>query len=71
MAVSFFVMGQKLTQFGSSDVEVEVDVKVLNALAGTASQCSHVQIFLPFELWFNRSIIIPFDNFYQKMLSLL
>lgn len=38
MAVSFFVMGQKLTQFGSSDVEVEVDVKVLNALAGTASQ---------------------------------
>lgn len=71
MAVSFFVMGQKLTQFGSSDVEVEVDVKVLNALAGTASQYSHVQIFLPFELWFNRSIIIPFDNFYHKMLSLL
>ncbi|KAK2574385.1 Ataxin-2-like protein [Acropora cervicornis] len=27
MAVSFFVMGQKLTQFGSSDVEVEVGVK--------------------------------------------
>ena len=28
MAVSFFVMGQKLTQFASSDVEVEVDVQV-------------------------------------------
>jgi len=41
MAVSFFVMGQKLTQFGSSDVEVEVGVKVLNALADTASH-SHV-----------------------------
>ena len=28
MAVSCFVMGQKLTQFGSSDVDVEVDVQV-------------------------------------------
>ena len=28
MAVSCFVMGQKLTQFTSSDVEVEVDVQV-------------------------------------------
>ena len=28
MAVSCFVMGQKLTQFASSDVEVEVDVQV-------------------------------------------
>ena len=30
MAVSCFVMGQKLSQFASSDVEVEVDVQVLN-----------------------------------------
>ena len=36
MAVSFIVMGQRLTQFGSSDVEVEVDVKVLNNLVNTA-----------------------------------
>lgn len=28
MAVSCFVMGQKLTQFAGSDVEVEVDVQV-------------------------------------------
>lgn len=28
MAVSCFVMGQKLSQFASSDVEVEVDVQV-------------------------------------------
>lgn len=61
-------MGQKLTQFGSSDVEVEVDVKVLNALAGTAGQYSNVQVFLLFELWVNKSI--PFVNFYLKMLSL-
>ena len=30
MAVSCFVMGQKLSQFASSDVEVEVDVQVFN-----------------------------------------
>ena len=34
MAVSCFVMGQKLSQFASSDVEVEVDVQVFNALIG-------------------------------------
>ena len=28
MAVSCFVMGQKLSQFASSDVKVEVDVQV-------------------------------------------
>ena len=28
MAVSCFIMGQKLTKFASSDVEVEVDVQV-------------------------------------------
>ena len=55
MAVSFFVMGQKLTQFGSSDVEVEVGVKVLNALADTASHYNY-----SCELWFNKSIIFYF-----------
>lgn len=29
MAVSIFVMGQKLSQFASGDVEVDVDVQVV------------------------------------------
>ena len=68
MAVSFFVMGQKLTQFGSSDVEVEVGVKVLNALADTASHYSHVSCGSTNQLFF---VFLLFDNFNLKMLSSL
>ena len=34
MALSCFVMGQKLSQFASSDVEVDVDVQVFYSPMG-------------------------------------
>ena len=39
MAVSCFVMGQKLTQFASNDVEVEVDVQVFCHKESNVSHC--------------------------------
>ena len=39
MAVTWFVMGQKLTQFASSDVEVEVDGQVFCHKESNFSHC--------------------------------
>lgn len=38
MAVSIFVMGQKLSQFASGDVEVDVDVQVVYITVGNGSE---------------------------------